>query len=116
MKDRSMNLPDTTRRRHLEANSMHKPPMPRLAAHAANVLARDLFTIEHHVRAVAAWFAQNGDPFSIRSAEEFAEDVRAHEARINVARSKFSTGQLVAFIVAASAELKSRLDATAREE
>ena len=111
-----MNLPDTTLRRHLEVNSMNKPALPRLAAFADNALARDLFTIEQRVRPVAAWFALSGDPFSIRSAGEFAEEVKAHEARINVERSKFSTGQLVACIVTASAELKSRLDAAARGE
>jgi hypothetical protein len=111
-----MNLPDTTLRRHLEANSMNKPAMPRLAAFASNALARDLFTIEQHVRAIAAWVAQNGDPFSIQSAEEFAEDLKTHQARIDLARGRFSTGELLANIITASAELKSRLDAAARED
>lgn len=100
---------------HLHRSAALGPAMPRHAALAGRELARPVKAIDQALRAVAAWFAQQGDPFLPMDGPTFQaalRDLAAREASVD----HLSTAELLVRLRAAHESLQTRLDAAAREE
>jgi hypothetical protein len=67
-----------------------QPAMPRLAAKAARDLVRPAKAISDALRALDAWFAQHGDPFSAMDAAAFAASFGRHRNVLDEAAAALS--------------------------
>lgn len=106
-------LDDTATTRRLPATL--RPAMPRLAEMAANDLARPIRNCHDGLRAVEAWFAQNGDPFTPLEPGEFTQIANARLDQLERECVHLSNAELYARFSAAFSVLKTRFDTAQRE-
>ena len=92
------------------------PAMPRLAALAANDLARPMRNAHDGLRAIEQWFVQNGDPYTPLEPQAFMQDFKRQLDTFDLISGTQSNAELLARIQSALRALKTRLDLAAMRE
>jgi hypothetical protein len=99
-------MADSTTRADL--GRINTPALPRLAAQAGADLARPAKSVDDGLRAIAAWFAQHGDPFVPLDAAAFAQALSTRRAALNA--NALSNVDLVAQLLSVFETLHLRLN------
>jgi hypothetical protein len=90
--------------------------MPRMAEKAAEALARPGRNVTEGLRAIEAWFTQNGDPFAGLAPPGFVEALHHHQDILDQTSEALSNAELVARLCSTFATLSNRLARARKQE